>query len=137
MRIKDQLLQVIVMGRPVIIGSAEPALLAAAVEAYGEWPRVGSGDGAPIRLTLEAGDEAVAGPVEIEVEGSRLRLSGGAEGWADARALTAGCKVSRDLMEQPGRLAREVIDTLLLFLLTRSGRISREHMGRARQSPNP
>ena len=115
--------QMIIMDRPVVIDSAEPALLAAAVEAYGEWPRVGSGDGAAIRLTLEAGDEAAAGPVEIEVEGARLRLSGGAEGWADARALTARCKVSRDLTEQPGRLAGEVIDTLLLFLLTRSGRV--------------
>ena len=123
MRIDHPVIQLIVMGRPVLVASAEPALLAAVAAAYADWRLTEPGDGPQIRLTLEAGDAADAGPVEIEVEGLRLQLSGGAEGWADARALIACCKVSRDLMAQPGRLAGEVIDTLLLFLLTRSGRV--------------
>ena len=122
MRIDGPVIQLIVMGRPVVVASAEPALLTAVAEAYADLRLTEPGDGPQIRLTLEAGDAAAAGPVEIEVEGAGLRLSGGAEGWADARALIACCNVSRDLLAQPGRLAGEVIDTLLLFLLTRSGR---------------
>jgi hypothetical protein len=119
---KPPSLQLIVMGRPVVITAPEPALLAAAAEAYADWPADGVADGPPIQLTLEVGD-GLAGPVEIEVEGARLRLAGGAEGWADARALTASCTVSSTVLDRPGRLAGEVIDTLLLFLITRSGRI--------------
>jgi hypothetical protein len=107
-------LRLSIMDRPVAIRASEPVLLAAAAEAYADWRDAARADGPPIVLTLEAADKA--GPVEIEVEGSRLRLTGGAEGWADARTLTAFGKVSRDLVG-------EVTDTLLLFLLCRSGRV--------------
>jgi hypothetical protein len=116
-------LQLSIMGRPVAIGAAEPALLAAAAEAYGGWRTADPTDGPPVALALEAGEEPATAPVGIEVEGPRLKLTGGAEGWADARALTAFCKVPRALAEAPGRLAAEVTDPLLLFLLCRSGRI--------------
>jgi hypothetical protein len=112
-----------IMGRPVVIRSCDPTLLAAAAEAYADWRRPGPADGPPIVLALKSGDDAAWRPLQIEVEDLRLRLTGaGVEGWADARALTASCKVPRGLVEQPGLLAGEVIDTLLLFLLTRSGR---------------
>jgi hypothetical protein len=116
-------IQLIVMGRPVLMRCREAALRAAAAEAYGDWRLAGAGDGPPIALELEAAEEAPAGPVEIAVDGSRLSLTGGAEGWADARTLTAFCKVPHALIAAPGRLAGEVIDTLLLFLIARSGRI--------------
>jgi hypothetical protein len=116
-------LQMIIMGRPVIVRAGEPVLLAVVAGAYADWRQANAGAGPAIQLTLEASDEAVCGPVEIEVDGPRLRLTGGAEGGADAQTLTAFCKVPRELLEEPGRLAGEVIDTLLLFLLTRSGRI--------------
>ena len=120
-------LRLSVMDRPVVMRSAEPALLAAAAEAYGDWraPRRVSGpaDGPPIALELEAADAPAPGPVEIAVDGPRLRLTGAAEGWADARSLTGSCRVARGLAEPPGRLAGEAIDPLLLFLLCRSGRV--------------
>ena len=116
-------IELIIMGRPVVMRAREPALLAAAAEAYAPWRAAGPADGPPIALELETADEAAPGPVEIEAAGSRLRLTGGAEGWADAQALSAFCRVPPGLIEQPGRLAGEVLDTLLLFLLTRSGRI--------------
>jgi hypothetical protein len=124
MSINAPSLQLNVMGRPVVMTASEPALLAAAAEAYAGWRTAGAADGPPIELRLELSDEA-AGPVtiEIEVEGTRLHLTGGAEGWADARTLAGSCTVSGALFEQPSRFASEVIDTLLLFLLTRSGRV--------------
>jgi len=116
-------LQLLIMGRPVVIRASDPALAAAAADAYADWRLIDRTDGSPIQLRLEAGDEAVLGPLEIEVAGSRLRMTGaGVEGRADARALTGLCRVPRDLAAQPARLAGEVIDTLLLFLLARSGR---------------
>jgi len=110
------------MDRPVAITAGEPALLAAVAEAYGDCLMAGRADGPPIALALEAGDEPASGPIQIEVEGRRLRLTGGADGWADARTLTAFCRIPRALAERPARLAAEVTDTLLLFLLCRSGR---------------
>jgi hypothetical protein len=116
-------LQLLIMGRPVVIRASDPALMAAVAGAYADWRLIDRTDGPPIQLRLEAGDEAVAGPLEIEVEGRHLRMTGpGVEGRADARALTGFCKVPRDWATQPARLAGEVTDTLLLFLLTRSGR---------------
>jgi hypothetical protein len=47
----------------------------------------------------------------------------GVQGWADAQSLTACCRVSRDLVAEGRRLSAEATDTLLLFLLTRSGRV--------------
>ncbi len=97
--------------------------MAAAADAYAGWRPADRTDGSPITVELAAGDEATSRPLEIEVEGPRLRLTGaGVDGWADARALTAACKVPRRLAERPDLLAGEVTDTVLLFLLTRSGR---------------
>jgi hypothetical protein len=116
-------LQLLIMNRPVVIRSAEPAVLAAAAEAYAAWPVGRAADGPAIELELTLGDAASSEPTRIEVEGARLRSIGsGFEFGADARTLTAFCKVPWDLVGQPGRLASEALDTLLLFLLTRSGR---------------
>jgi hypothetical protein len=123
MSFDDRSIRLSIMGRPVVIRASEPALLAAAAKTYGDGSGPEHADGPPIALELEASDEAVWGPVQIEVGGSRLRLTGGAEGWADARSLTASCRVPRSLAERPALLAAEVTDTLLLFLLCRSGRI--------------
>jgi hypothetical protein len=116
-------LELSIMGRPVVVRACDPALLAAAAEAYADWRPSGDADGPPIQVELEVSEDPVHGPPRIDVEGSRLQLTGtGVEGWADARALTAACRVPRGLASDPGRLAGEVTDTLLLFLLTRSGR---------------
>jgi len=123
MPLDDVTVRLSIMDRPVVIRASDPALLAAAAKTYGDGSASGRADGRPIVIALEAIDDAVWGPVEIEVEGSRLRLTGGADGWADARSLTASCRVPRSLAERPAVLAAEVTDTLLLFLLCRSGRI--------------
>lgn len=114
-----------IMGRAVAVGASGAGLLATVAEAYAEWPGTGPTDGAPIQLTLEAGDEgATEEPIRIEVEGARLRLTGaGLEGWADAGSLEAFCRVPPSLVGRPRALAAEVTDTLLLFLLARSGRV--------------
>jgi hypothetical protein len=73
---------------------------------------------------MRTGSTAGGAPPHIEVEGSRLLLSGdGIKGWADASTLSAACTAPESLCGQPARLAEEVTDTLLLFLLTRSGRV--------------
>jgi hypothetical protein len=116
-------LQLSIMDRPVVIRAADPGLLAAATAACAGWPREGPVDGPPIELEIEVHDAPVDGPLDVWVDGPRLRLTGaGVEGWADARALTAFCRVSRSLLAEPDRLSGDVIETQLLFLLTRSGR---------------
>lgn len=123
MLMKSSPLQLSVMGRSVVIRAADPALLSAAARAFGDG-QGGRADGPPIEIDLEAVDATGVGPIEIAVAGMRLELAGGGvEGWADARALAASCTVPRILLDPPARLAGDVIDTLLLFLLTRSGRI--------------
>jgi hypothetical protein len=123
MLFKTQPLQLSIMGRPIVVRASDPELLATAAGAYAEWRLPGPVDGPAIELELETVSEAARGPLQIEVEGLRLRMTGaGVEGWADAGALTASCRVPRDLVGQPARLAGEAIDTVLLFLLTRSGR---------------
>lgn len=60
---------------------------------------------------------------DIAVEGSRLRLQGpDFQGWADAETGIGECSVPRRLFGDPASLADEITDTLILFLLTRSGR---------------
>ncbi len=113
-----------IMDRPVMIRASDPALLAAAAKACGAWGQAEGADGPPIVLDLEAVRSPAEGALEIVVEGPRLWMTGaGVEGFADARTLAASCTVPLGLLDQPGRFAGEVIDTLLLFLLARSGRV--------------
>ena len=111
-------LQLSVMDRPVAIEVGDPALRNALAEAYAAWLPAGSPDGPPIRIKLEAtGGAGDAADLRVQVEGRRLSLEGaGVQGSADADALTAACRFPREL-------AGEVADTLLLFLIARSGRI--------------
>jgi hypothetical protein len=116
-----------IMGRPVLIQAGDPALRAALADAYPVWP-AGPADGPPITLAItlamRTGNAAGSAQTCIEVQGSRLLLSGdGIGGWADASTLSAACTVPESLLGEPARLAEEVTDTLLLFLLTRSGRV--------------
>ena len=118
-------MQLSVMGRPVVVETSHPALLAAVAQVYASWRGAPPGEGPPIRIALEAGaGEAFQGPTEVRVDGLRLDLvAAGVEGWADARSLQAFCQLPASLAARSAELAAEVLDTLLLFLLTRSGRI--------------
>jgi hypothetical protein len=116
-------LTLFIMGRPVLIQAANPALRATLADTYAAWPAEPA-DGPPITLALQTGNAAGSKQTRIEVDGSRLLLSGdGIDGWADAGTLSAACTVPESLLGQPAKLAEDVTDTLLLFLLTRSGRV--------------
>lgn len=117
-------LNVAPLGIPTVIIADDPQLIATADAALADW-RVEAGALEPlieIRLTLGTSPFDGVSPA-IGVEGSRLTLTGsGIAGWADARARRAECVVPAGLIGQPAALAEEVIDTLLLFVLTRNGR---------------
>ncbi|MDB4948432.1 MAG: hypothetical protein JWM27_1081 [Gemmatimonadetes bacterium] len=119
------------LGLRTTIEADDGALLRAALAGYAAWSglRPADGDGGPhIRLRLDLGpssvDSASASEVSVRVDGRRLHLSGaGIDGWADADRCEARCTVPPELAADPARLAAEVTDALLLFLLTRAGRV--------------
>lgn len=112
------------LGVPTTIVADDRALLATVCDAYPEWGTDGPGVEPVIELRLELGDESGDGTAaEIRVEGARLTLTGvGIAGRADAVSKRAHCVVPRRLIGDPGALAEDVTDTLLLFLLARTGR---------------
>ena len=111
-------------GIPTVLIADDPDLLATACAAYPDWA-VDEPEGEPqieIRLETESAP-STAVSFGIHVKGSRLTLAGADfQGQADAGAKTAACTVPRRLIGDPEALAAEITDTLLLFLLTRSGR---------------
>lgn len=111
------------LGIPTVIIADDPQLIATAGAALADW-RVETPVLEPvIEIRLTRGDVPDGVSPAIGVEGSRLTLMGGGiVGWADARARCAECVVPARFIERPAALADEVIDTLLLFLLTRNGR---------------
>ncbi len=110
------------LGLPVDFVSGEPALLEAVGVAYADWRCATPVSPAWIEIRLSVGDVA-EGEEDIRVDGLRLTLSGSSGvGEADAAAGRARASVARRLIEDPAALAAQVTDTLLLFLLTHSGR---------------
>ena len=112
------------LGLPVELVADDPDLLATACEAYADWPSETPHSEPAIEVRLELGSdpdmEAVA---DIRVGGMRLTLTGaGIAGHADAGSKRAHCVVPRRLVGDATAMAAEVTDTLLLFLLARSGR---------------
>lgn len=77
------------------------------------------------RVAFFAGPDACPlSPPGIHVEGRNIFLSAnGISARADASARTGICEIARGWFEEPQRLAAEVIDPLLLFLLSHDGRI--------------
>ncbi|HYH80340.1 MAG TPA: hypothetical protein VEX86_11100, partial [Longimicrobium sp.] len=112
-----------------VFEASDPGLLHAALGAYGAWPADAASIEPPllrIRLDLDVALDAAEGgdALDVRVDGGRLAMRGaGVEGGADAARGEAWCTLSRSLAEDPRRLAAEVLDTLLLFLLTRAGRV--------------
>ena len=113
----------VVLDVPVVLIANDPALLATAASAYADWmvETPAAGSALELRLALRnAATEEVS--AAIHVEGSCLRLSGGGiDGVANAATGRARCDVPRRFIGDPEALAAEVIDTLLLFVLTRTG----------------
>ena len=112
------------LGVPTVIVADDPALLATACDAYPEWRTEGPEAEPVIELRLKLGDDPGDEAAEaIAVEGSRLTLTGaGILGQADAVSKRAHCVVPRRLLGDASTMAESVTDTLLLFLLARTGR---------------
>lgn len=112
------------LGVPTVVIAENPELLATARAAYADWMVEAPVDGPIIEIRLEIG----SAPSEnvgfhIAVEGSRLTLTGDEIlGSADAATGRARCSVPSRLIGDPAGLAAEATDTLLTFLLTRTGR---------------
>lgn len=115
------------MGIPVTVTADDPALLHAALAAYAG-PAVPTGDREPpLRLHLFVATNIAAredAAIGVRVDGPCLAITGGGvSGRADAGRSEARCTVPPGLLDDPQRLAAEVLDTLLLFLATRRGRV--------------
>jgi hypothetical protein len=113
------------MGVDVKLEADDPRLLRAALAELAAWPEPARGHGAPaLRLRLSLGRESGGGVPDVAVEGRVLRLEGtGAAGGADAGRGEGWCTVPPELASDAERLGAEVVDPLLLFLLTRAGRV--------------
>jgi hypothetical protein len=115
---------------PTVIITDDPALLTTACAAYADWIAVEPLAAEPgIELRLERGSSPTKRvSASIRVEGSRLILSGdGIDGEADAVTGRARCTVPDWLADDAEALSAEIVDTLLLFLLARTGRRTPVH----------
>lgn len=114
------------MGIRTVFEADDPGLLAAARAAYAAWAGLPAADDqAPLRIRLALGPESAdRREADVRVDGARLTIDApGVQGGADAARREAWCTVPPALAADPERLAAEVLDTLVLFLLTRAGRI--------------
>jgi hypothetical protein len=111
------------LGIRLAVEADRAALLNFVAETCGGW----EGEPQPgllLRLGLTVGSGPFGtGSPEVAIDHMRLRILGeGVDAWADAETGVAGCAVHAALLEQGQVLRDEVLDPLLLFLLTRSGR---------------
>lgn len=115
------------MGIPVRFEADAEALLDSAVQAFSAWMHAPQDEDASpltVRLRLGPGVEEVGQEPRISLDGPVLRVVGRsvrAEARVDARI--ARSSVPHDLSEDPARLAATLLDTIVLFLVTRCGRI--------------
>jgi hypothetical protein len=102
----------------------DPALLNAATANFAGLSRCPAREDARISIRLRWNDLATAKvSFAVSVKGSRMTLAGeGILGRADAETGTAECSISRAYRGDAAALA-EIGETLLLFLLTRAGRV--------------
>jgi hypothetical protein len=114
-----------IMGVHVRIEADEERLLEAVLTRMAGWPEPAEGSIlSALQLGFGTGLEAGEGPVEVVVRGGALRLRGrGVVGGADAGRGEGWCIVPSAMIDDPGQLASEIVDPLLLFLLTRAGRV--------------
>lgn len=113
------------LGLPTSISVDDAGLLEAVCGVYGEWRSIRPATAPRLRLHFEVGADVGARGVgtDVGIKGPRLTLHGaGVAGWADAKAGRAEARILPTLAADPAALA-EACDPLLLFLLTRSGRI--------------
>ena len=117
-------LNLVPLGIPTLIIADDPRLVAAARAAYAHWSAEAPVAEPQIELHLKVGTASSAEGVslDIKVEGSRLQLRGrGAVGTADADVRSGTAAIDPALLNDVAGLT-DILDTLLLFLLTRTGR---------------
>jgi hypothetical protein len=114
-------LHLLPFGIPTLVIAEDPQLLAAAAATYAYWRAEAPFADPALELRLETGSASSSGVcLDIKVEGSRLKLAGGAaNGSADLRTGKAHAVVRHGLT---GDALADVADTLLLFLLARRAR---------------
>lgn len=131
-----------VMGVRVRVACGEQSLLEAWAEALSAWKAAGPGPmrsgNAPPEIQIQIHGRRTAGSAEdhvsanppiqsepsIEVDGPSLRLVGrGVSAVADATSRRATCVVYEEAPRDAAQMAADLIDPILLFLLTRSGRV--------------
>ena len=112
------------MGVPTMIEADSEELLATASAACPASSGEAYNTAGRIEISLTTASVPSSGmSCEITVEGSRLRLVGADfSGEADADVGTGACSVPPRLIGDAESFAAELFDTLLLFLLARSGR---------------
>lgn len=112
------------LGIPVLVTVDDLDLAAAVGTAYAEWRTVQPIERPQITLALErGGSPSTDVSLDIRVTGSRLTMQGaGIFGEAEAGARHARCLLPGSGAGADATLMREALDTILLFLLTRSDR---------------
>lgn len=113
---------------PMLVMADDSVLLATVEAACADWLVEAPKDTARIEITLELDRASVRGTstaglsAAIRVDGSRLVITGcGIDGWADGDSGRARCIVPRRYLGEPQALAADLLDTLMLFLLSRAG----------------
>jgi hypothetical protein len=111
------------LGVTLRVTASHPRLIEAVAAVCRGWEAPADLQGPTLRLSLKVGPVAVdgAGPV-IESDGPRLSVRGDVEAHADAGYGEAWCRVgSADAFDDPA-FREQVLDSLILWLLTRNGR---------------
>jgi len=113
------------LGVPTRLIADDPSLLRVVLDLPPGWQTAASIEKPTLTLRLRRGvAPATNVNFSIAVEGSRLAVTGhGICGWADARLGEADCLLESHDAAEIGVAPREVVETLLLFLLTRHGRV--------------
>ncbi|MCX8477201.1 MAG: hypothetical protein MT490_15545 [Sphingomonas sp.] len=109
---------------PLSIACEDEAVLARIDALCRRWQSPGSDDGRRgLQLEVEVDEPARSGgAISLNVRHARLQLSGSeAQGWADARLGLAKCVVARNWVDSH-RFLDEIIEPLLLFLLSHEDR---------------
>jgi hypothetical protein len=112
------------LGIPLEVETNEPELLIAVAEACRGWEDDVDPAARSLHLNLVLDEHpGDTGEPDIHVEGQYLRIEGGGiKASADAESGYAWCRVSARHLLDHEALRRELIDPVILFLVTRRGR---------------
>ena len=114
-----------ILGLATRFAAEDANLLDALCAGYTDWPDAPAAGTPALEIRLGFGADASGaggGATDVGITGPRLTLRGaGLSAWADAETGRGVGRVARGLLDEPAALG-ELVDTLALFLLTRTGR---------------